>query len=733
VSASLRLARLLVRLRFRLLWNALRWRRGRVPGLVLFMGLFTAVAYVGLFSQAFGAIVAATDAAGQVAALSLIVTTVVLGTLAAKASGNEAMLAGSPENEFLLARPVSLPALLVARSLAEAVTDPFGALFLFPVLVAAALTWDLGAAAWLAAALTSMIVQVAISAAAQAVQIAVVRYTRPQRRRLVWVALRLVASLALAALWMTGTWVLRAPRALAAAVAAREALIAWSPGAAITRPLVALLRDDPAAVGLALASLLAAAALVLAAAYALARRAGMHGWEEAGAPWAEVAAGPAARPVDGVGAGFGARPLTAATKDLRLILRDRSQLLKLIAMPVIFVGIQLFGAAGWSWSTASLRRVAFLSYSLCLYMATIGPLGHMQAERRAFWILRTVPVSVGRLMAAKARTWSLVLGGIAAVTFLSFSVGVAGATLGERLTLALLVVAGAVGMAWLAVALACQTADLSDEQRPAIGPATVYLFLLVGGLYNLVLGGDGPLRARGLILYGFAVFALWSSGMEQAARCLDPDERHRRQVRLGDAATLVVLGDLGRRAAMAGVRLVGEQGALARLLARDGVTALVGVAAGFYLARRARAAPRMKALPSAALALLLGGAAAALVAWLGLAPRLLSTATDTATATSSSPSAVAWSGALGLILCEELILRGILQRALEENWAGRRAARLGAALLAAVIGVVASSAPVLLALAPQLIASLARAQTGRTWPSWTARAALVAGVALSIG
>ena len=103
---------------------------------------------------------------------------------------------------------------------------------------------------------------------------------------------------------------------------------------------------------------------------------------------------------------------TAATKDLRLIVRDRSQLLALIAMPVIFIGVQIFGAAGWGWTTANLGRISCLAYSLALYMGTIGPLTHMQAERRAFWILRTVPVPLGRLLAAKARAWAVIVGGI---------------------------------------------------------------------------------------------------------------------------------------------------------------------------------------------------------------------------------------------------------------------------------------------------------------------------------
>ncbi len=219
-----------------------------------------------------------------------------------------------------------------------------GALFLFPVLVAAALVWRLPPAAWLLAAAISSAVQVAISMLAYATQLAVVRVAAPARRRTVWMGLRLVAALALAAVWMVGTWVLRAPAALAAKLGA----VAWwanlTPGGLIVAPLAALVRGETAVAlaALGLLCLVAAAALLLAV--AVARRAGMRGWEEAGAPWAEAAPIPSGR----------ARPITAANKDLRLITRDRGQVLVLIAMPAIFVGIQIFGSAGWTWSTASL-------------------------------------------------------------------------------------------------------------------------------------------------------------------------------------------------------------------------------------------------------------------------------------------------------------------------------------------------------------------------------------------
>ncbi len=695
-----RLTRVLIGLRLRLLRNMLRWRRrgrasGPSPALPLLVGLITAAAYVGLFSQSFAAIVEATDLGGQSAVLSLVVSAILLGTLSAKAAASDAVLAGSPENEFLLSRPTSLSSLIVARSLAGAVIDPLGALFLAPVLIAAAITWRLGTLAWVVAALTSVTVQVGVAALAQAAQIALVRYTPPGGRRPVWMALRLAAALTLAVLWMTGTWILRAPRELADAVAPWRAIISYTPGAALVRPLLALQRGEPLAVAGAIAVLVVATGAALALAFVVARRAGMHGWEEAGTPWGDASA--RAAPAT--------RPITIATKDLRLITRDRSQLLALVMAPIIFVGIQIFGAAGWAWSTASLQRVAKLSFSLCLYMATIGPLVHMQAERRCFWILRTVPVSIGRLMFGKARAWAIVLGALSSATFLSLSSGVAAATMGERMELALWVAAGAAGMAFVAIGLACQAADLSDDQRPAIGPATIYLFLLVGGLYNVVLDEAGPERWRWLGLYVFAGLALWSSGMRQAADCLDPEHTRRRAVRLGDAAVLALLSALLGRAVVKGAALADEERAVAIQIAVLAVGALLAVVTALYLRRRPKMPARLGAIPSNVIGLVVGGAA-------GWALRGEGPVLPLDIAMASLPS----------ILGEELIFRGTVQRALEEAWPRRR---LAAAGVATAIAFLATPGPWLPVLAGVAVVSSLRAATGRTAPGFVARAAFL--------
>ena len=104
-----RLASILIRYRLRTMRNAFRARgRGRSTLFATVIGVGTALAYVGLFGQAFSVMAHTVDLAGQVAVLALVTTTIGFGSLAARAASSEAVRAGSPENEFLLARPVSL-------------------------------------------------------------------------------------------------------------------------------------------------------------------------------------------------------------------------------------------------------------------------------------------------------------------------------------------------------------------------------------------------------------------------------------------------------------------------------------------------------------------------------------------------------------------------------------------------------------------------------------------------
>jgi hypothetical protein len=704
------LARLMIRARLRSFRNGLAARGSRrIPVLVTIAGLLMGLAYAFLFSQAFGKIVASVDFAGQTAALALVTMTLALGSLTAKAASSDAARAGSAENEFLLARPVSLAALVSARGIADAVTDPVGALFLFPVLLGAAWVWRLPPYALLLAAAISSAVQITISTLAYATQLIVVRTIAPARRRAIWMSLRMVAVLALAATWMMGTWVLRMPAGLAAKLVAVSGWANRSPGRLIAAPLAALVRADGLAALLELGGLWLVAGAALAFAGAVARRAGMRGWEEAGAPWAEAAPAPSSR----------AAPITAANKDLRLILRDGGQVLVLVAMPAIFVGVQIFGSAGWTWSTASLGRISCLAYSLALYMATIGPLTHMQAERRAFWILRTVPVPLGRLFAAKARAWSFVVGGAAAFAFVPLALVMPPAPLGSVVAAGILVVGGAAAMSFLAVAMAAGGADLSDEQTTAVGPATIYAFLGVGALYNLVLTGDPRTRLAGLCLYAFLTAVYWRAGVARAEICLDAEAVRAPRLRTSDAAAAVLIYALLSRgvgrAAVSAPELATELFVFQLVV----VAALAIVAAGWM-----RRVPAPARRPGFLVSLLIGAGLGAAVG----------------TLRSGAPLGLAPLGGRALLvravllLGEEVILRGALQRALEGDL-GRLAsssgrARLGAAAITAAVAIAALALTpeplTALTIGTQIAATVVRADTGRVGAAFVTRICAVA-------
>lgn len=628
---ALPLARLLVRFRWRSLWNG-AWRVPRQRSMRIAWGLvlLAPVAYVGLFTTAFGEIAARASLGHQIAVLALVVGAVVLASATAKMAGSEAVVGGSGENEFLLARPVALPTLVMARSLAGAATDLFDALFLFPVLVSAALVWELGLAGVLYALVISVIVQVGVSAAAQTGQILVVRLVPPARRRLVWSAMALLAALTMACLWMVASWVLRRPEVLVDGIGPWSGALWLSPGGFIVAPLAALARGAVGGSLLAFAAPLELTVLALLAARVVVAWAGRAGWEQAGTPWAEAARGPG---------GPGAR-MTPFTKDWYLILRDRSRLVTLVAVPVIFIGIQLFGSAGWSWSTGTAHHIAILAYSLAAYMAGFGPLMHMESERRAFWLLRVAPLPLGHLLAWKAAFWSAIVGGMAALVSFGLLLASDVPLTADAFGLAALAVVGAVLASCLAVAMASGVADFSDDTRKALGPGTLYLFLLVASLFNVALYQSGEVRVRALALYAAAVGLHWISGVEGAAKVFDPESHRQKRVVAGDGAVLCILLFLGTQ-----VQRLADVPPVVVLVAWP---ALLIAVSGAYLWRRrpGSVGPSRRSLVAN---LLLAGAVVAEIAWLG---KLDASGMAVATAV------------IVRALAEELIVRGVIQQAL---------------------------------------------------------------------
>jgi membrane protease YdiL (CAAX protease family) len=212
--------------------------------------------------------------------------------------------------------------------------------------------------------------------------------------------------------------------------------------------------------------------------------------------------------------------------------------------------------------------------------------------------------------------------------------------------------------------------------------------------------------------------------------CLDAEAVRARRLTLRDGATFVIAFALGQRAAGRALALVGDGGPIAALGAQLGLALLVGLPAAAYLARRRATRPLMPYGWATAVALAVGALAATVARAQGFPPALF------VAALRSQPQGALL--AIPILIAEELLFRGIVQRGLEEALAARTTlpvvrARTLAAFASVLLSVVASAsagAPgpgILLAL--HGAAAVTRAITGRNSASILARLLAAAGAA----
>jgi len=271
-------------------------------------------------------------------------------------------------------------------------------------------------------------------------------------------------------------------------------------------------------------------------------------------------------------------------------------------------------------------------------------------------------------------------------------------------------------MSFVAVAMASGGADLSDESTAAVGRSTIYAYMGVGGLFNVLLGGDAAMCVAGVLLYAFAGWTYWQAGVEQAAFCLDAEVVRERRVRASDGATLLIIYALTGRALLAVTDSLGgdaaERGVIAKsvLGIQIALTVLIGIAVAIYLARRPARAGR-RGWPASLVIAAGAGALGGGVMRLALG--------------SGDGLSVAAIGivALGALL-EEALLRGVVQRALPVP-------RLAAAALGATVGVLSAelshptfsmgAAATVALITSHICGATVYELTGRVTAAWTAR------------
>src|SRR5262245_28870871 len=203
------------------------------------------------------------------------------------------------------------------------------------------------------------------------------------------------------------------------------------------------------------------------------------------------------------------------------------------------------------------------------------------------------------------------------------SVSVPNTSVGARLAAGLLVTVGAAGMSFVAVAMASGGADLSDESTAAVGPSTIYAYMGVGGLFNVLLGADAAMCVAGLLLYALAGWTYWQAGVEQAAFCLDAEVVRERRVRASDGATLLIIYALTGRALLQVKESPGGNAAERAVIANSvaavqfAVAVLVAIAVAIYLARRPPRAGRRGLVAGVAIAVAAGALGGALMRAVG--------------------------------------------------------------------------------------------------------------------
>jgi len=670
------IARVMLRARWRHLRNSiLKSPRGSRGRLLAMVGLVVPVAFFGLFVSSFSLIAASASVPVQAAVLATFTTGLGLSNLFSKMASGDAVRAGSVENAFYMAHPIVLHRLMLARCLGAAILDFWGALFLFPVLAGASMVWRLGAAGVVVALIISVVSQVAILGVAQAAQTALHRWVAPERRRPMWTVLGLLSALMIALLWMFASMVLRRPLAAIAFVSPYVDFILASPTGLPVSVLRALVQQDHVSACLRLLAMAAGAAGVLVGMAVVGRYAARQGWEDDGDAARELNAVVAVR--------TRGRVLSIAGRDWLALLRDRPRLVMLLAMPIVLVAVALVGTPVSEWAAAEPGRVGMVAYSLCAYLATIGPLPHMQSERQMFWILRSAPVPIWKILVQKTLAWSLLVVGFAVLAFVVLGLHAAGLAFfsTEALRVLLTVILGAVVVTALAVGLGCDAADLSAPGRSAIGPGTVYLFLIVSGLYNLGLNQTYDIWARATALFMVAATLFWMTGIRRAEDCLDAERLALPRLVPGDGAVAAILLFLGVQATQATVGGAGASSA-ASLMARVGWSGLVALGVSLHLLWHGRRSWRV----------VFSGKR---WAW-RLGMTLVLVAASVALR-GEGPALRAVSPLWPVVLAEELVFRALLQGALVDYFStnGRAPirARIAAAGLAAVVALLSMPEP----------------------------------------
>lgn len=391
----------------------------------------------------------------------------------------------------------------------------------------------------------------------------------------------------------------------------------------------------------------------------------------------------------------------ALGKDLRLLWRDRSFMVRTLFMPALIVLVQLaINPRFLEGAAESTQHAAMLAFGIGAYVLLFGGFSVMSAEGHTLWLLYTFPTGLADVFRRKTRLWAsvsaiYVIGTLLLLILLrghlEFDVAWRGA----------LALAGILVYAHIAVGISVLGFDPDADEQRATRPSMTYLYMLLVSIYGYALYAARMWESiQLLIICAVLAYAIWQKVRENFPFILDPTATPPRRVTLADglvaAAMFFVLQALFTAAYGAG-----EVGSITLGFATAGLTVVVLV--GIVLSLRGidgvgarlavgRATGRSSGWAKAALIGVVGGAAAAVVGvvylmalqnlpqlqWvLDAAPRAFSRGSDD----------FMWLAFLAVVfapLFEEFIFRGMIYRGFRHTLSAPVSIVASAALFAIV-------------------------------------------------
>lgn len=398
------------------------------------------------------------------------------------------------------------------------------------------------------------------------------------------------------------------------------------------------------------------------------------------------------------------RAMRVLGKDLILLRRDRALLVQALIMPLFMIGLQLalnpeLGRAAVSGFHAAATFVVALG-GWVLMSATMA----LAFEGQALWILAGAPQPLADAIRGKVVMWAAFATAYAVLGLATISVLLPWPGTAALADMAM-ILTGLPLLAAIAVGIGAAATDPQTTlPNRRVGVGSVYLYMLVMGLFSLTVNRGGPhQRLAMLMILALIAWALWQRLRDRLAYLFEPVDRPPRTVDLADGAwaafAFLVLQGLFAVPLM----LSGCDAGLATVLAfglAGATTALVTL----WTLWRARVPELLRAVglrpaPGASLprtvAIGLGcglAASAVMVGYLAalpwLAPHLPMLQQALEEAQPSPESFAGWQLAVLAVvfapLCEEFIFRGLLFRGLRRDLTLPWAAAASAAVFAII-------------------------------------------------